>query len=56
MIDSLEQHYSNVDTQIEYEKLCNFFYYNDTLDRVRGSKLVEYIPELEECRKYIKQH
>ena len=56
MIDSLEQHYSNVDTQIEYEKLCNFFYYNDTLDRVRGSKLVDYIPELEECRKYIKQH
>jgi MoaA/NifB/PqqE/SkfB family radical SAM enzyme len=40
----------------DLKKLSNFFYYNDTLDKVRGSKLVDYIPELEECRKYIKQH
>jgi hypothetical protein len=53
VIDSLEKHYSTK-TQIEYEKLSNFFYYNDNLDKARGSKLVDYIPELEECRKYIK--
>ena len=55
VIDSLEKHYSTK-TQIEYKKLSNFFYYNDTLDKARGSKLGDYIPELEECRKYIKQH
>ena len=53
LINSIEEHYSK-DPKTDLEKLSNFFYYNDTLDRVRGSKLIDYIPELEECRKYIK--
>jgi MoaA/NifB/PqqE/SkfB family radical SAM enzyme len=38
----------------DLEKLSNFFYYNDILDKTRGSRLGDYIPELEKCRKYIK--
>ena len=38
----------------DLEKLSNFFYYNDILDKTRGSRLSDYIPELEKCRKYIK--
>lgn len=53
LIDSIDKHYST-NFVLDQEKLSKFFYYNDTLDRVRGSKLVDYIPELEECRKYIK--
>ena len=34
-------------------KLSEFFYYNDTLDRQRGSKLKDYIPTLEDCRKHL---
>jgi hypothetical protein len=30
-----------------------FFKYNDALDQHRGIKLVDYIPELENCRKYL---
>ena len=55
LIDSIYKHYSN-HPEVDQEKLTKFFYYNDTLDRHRGSKLGDYIPELEECRKYIKQH
>ena len=53
MVDGLYKYFSNR-PKIDLEKLSDFFYYNDTLDRVRGSKLVNFIPELEECRKYIK--
>ena len=53
IIDSLYRHYSS-SPKLNKEKLSNFFYYNDTLDRYRGSKLVDYIPELEEYSKYIK--
>lgn len=53
LIDSIDNYYSN-NPKTDLEKLSKFFYYNDTLDRVRGSKLIDYIPELEECRKYIK--
>jgi MoaA/NifB/PqqE/SkfB family radical SAM enzyme len=53
IIDGLHEHYSN-NTKFDKQKLSNFFYYNDKLDKVRGSKLADYIPELEECRKYIK--
>ena len=34
-------------------KLKKFFEYNDILDKSRSSKLGDYIPELEACRKYI---
>jgi hypothetical protein len=32
--------------------LKQFFHYNDNLDRARNSKLVDYIPELDQARKY----
>ena len=54
VIDNLEKHYS-AKPVINQEKLSKFFYYNDTLDRVRGSRLEDYIPELTECRTYLKQ-
>lgn len=52
LIDSIGEFYSN-DKQTDLDKLKKFFYYNDTLDRVRGSKLRDYIPRLEECRKFL---
>lgn len=54
IIDGLERHYSSF--QFEHEKLSKFFYYNDTLDRVRGSKLQDYLPELAKCRSYVKPY
>jgi sulfatase maturation enzyme AslB (radical SAM superfamily) len=36
------------------EKLQRFFEYNDSLDQSRGIALIDYIPELEACRTYIK--
>ena len=35
------------------EKLRKFFVYNDTLDKHRGSRLADYIPDLEDCRKHL---
>lgn len=35
------------------EKLRKFFKYNDVLDKSRGSKLGDYIPDLEDCRKHV---
>jgi len=53
IVDGLYQYYIKK-PKIDKLKISNFFYYNDTLDKIRGSKLGDYIPELEECRKYIK--
>lgn len=39
--------------KFDKEKLKKFFKYNDTLDKYRGSRLVDYIPTLEACRKHI---
>ncbi len=52
MIDSLLAHYSSKPKFNQY-LLRRFFEYNDQLDQARGSRLGDYIPELEECRKYI---
>lgn len=52
LVDALYDHYSS-DPKIDVEKLKNFFYYNDMLDKHRGSKLNDYIPELDQCRKYL---
>jgi pyruvate-formate lyase-activating enzyme len=52
-IDSIYAHYSN-NPECNLKDLKDFFDYNDQLDRVRGTKLVDYIPELELARKYIK--
>jgi len=52
-IDSIYNHYVN-DPVCNTRDLRNFFDYNDQLDRVRGTKLVDFIPELEAARSYIK--
>jgi sulfatase maturation enzyme AslB (radical SAM superfamily) len=51
-IDGLYQHYSS-SPAFNVDHLRMFFDYNDQLDHARGVKLVDYIPELEDCRKYI---
>lgn len=51
-VDSLYDYYSNK-PQINIDALKGFFAYNDRLDEIRNSRLADYIPELEECRKYI---
>lgn len=52
-IDALIEHYC-VNNQFDMDKLARFFEFNDLLDKSRNVKLVNYIPELEACRKYIK--
>ena len=52
-IDSLYDYYSNNPT-CDLKSLKEFFKYNDKLDQARNVRLVDYIPELEECRKYLK--
>jgi hypothetical protein len=51
-IDSLFDHYSS-DQKFSSHTLRAFFEYNDKLDQARGVRLVDYIPELEACRKFI---
>ncbi len=51
-IDSLYKHYSS-DPQCDLVALKEFFFYNDTLDNIRNVKLRDYIPELEDCRKFV---
>ncbi len=52
MIDSLIKHYESNDF-IDGKKLKQFFEFNDKLDHSRNIRLKDYIPELEECRKYV---
>jgi MoaA/NifB/PqqE/SkfB family radical SAM enzyme len=40
-------------SSIDLEALKRFFEFNDTLDQSRNVKLIDYIPELEQCRSYI---
>jgi len=51
-IDSLYDYYSNNPT-CDLQSLKEFFEYNDKLDQARNVRLIDYIPELEECRKYL---
>jgi hypothetical protein len=51
-IDSLYNYYSS-DPAPNIASLKEFFAFNDRLDQIRNVRLVDYIPELEECRKYI---
>jgi len=48
-IDSIFNHYNN-QPNCDVESLREFFNFNDKLDLVRNTKLIEYIPELEACR------
>ena len=51
-IDSILHHYSN-NPVCDLPALKNCFDYNDQLDRVRNTKLADFIPELEEARKFL---
>jgi hypothetical protein len=51
-IDSIYNHYTN-NPVCNIKDLKDFFMYNDQLDHARGTKLGDYIPELEAARKYI---
>lgn len=53
IIDNLYNFYVDAKSKPRLQKLRKFFWYNDHLDLMRGSKLKDYIPELEECRKDI---
>ena len=47
-VDSFLEHYESY--SIDPIKLKEFFNWNDTMDRARGIKLADYIPELDQCR------
>jgi pyruvate-formate lyase-activating enzyme len=51
-IDSLLHHYSNSPV-CNLDDLRDFFDHNDQLDRARGTRLGDYIPELEAARKFL---
>jgi MoaA/NifB/PqqE/SkfB family radical SAM enzyme len=40
-------------SSIDVEALAEFFKFNDRLDLSRNVKLIDYIPELEQCRSYL---
>lgn len=50
--DSMLEYYDN-DPKIDLDLLKKFFDFNDKLDQSRNVRLADYIPELEECRKYL---
>ena len=52
-ITALIKEFKSENRNISLSKLGKFFEYNDRLDELRGSKLADYIPELEQCRKSI---
>jgi sulfatase maturation enzyme AslB (radical SAM superfamily) len=54
-IDSIYNHYSN-NPVCDIKSLQDFFAFNDQLDRARGTKLADFIPELEAARSYITEH
>ena len=49
-IDSIYNHYADPNFSYDPVALKKFFEYNDKLDKARGSRLGDYIPELEACR------
>lgn len=54
LIDSMISIYSDPNYRCDLIKLKKFFEFNDKLDTSRNSRLEDYIPELEECRRLIK--
>lgn len=51
-IDGMYNHYSK-NPKCDLILLKEFFDFNDKLDKSRNVRLIDYIPELEECRKYV---
>jgi sulfatase maturation enzyme AslB (radical SAM superfamily) len=54
-IDSIYNYYIN-NPVCDTKSLKDFFLYNDQLDLARGTKLIDFIPELEHARKYISEN
>ena len=50
--DSIYNHYIN-DPVCDIKNLKDFFDYNNQLDHARGTKLIDFIPELEAARKFV---
>jgi len=55
LINNLYNFYGDMKNLYSFdrEKLRKFFKYNDVLDQSRGSKLGDYIPDLEACREHL---
>lgn len=51
-IDTLFDYYTT-NHSVNHTLLKTFFEYNDKIDLIRKIKLIDYIPELEECRSYL---
>ena len=52
-VDGLYALYSSPDFAYDAVLLKKFFEFNDKMDRARDSRLGDYIPELEDCRKLV---
>lgn len=50
MIDLMINHYSNPDYRCDLDLLDKFYKFNDKLDNSRNSKLIDYLPELDQGR------
>ena len=53
IVDTILAYYQDESYVCDIDLLTKFFEFNDELDQSRNVKLAEYIPELEEGRKYI---
>jgi pyruvate-formate lyase-activating enzyme len=53
-VDTLHNLYSKSDYEYDKARLRGFFNLNDLWDQSRGSRLGDYVPELENCRELIK--
>lgn len=54
MVDLTLKHYSNPGYKVNVDHLRHFYDFNAKLDQSRGSKLVDYVPELEQgCKIYL---
>jgi sulfatase maturation enzyme AslB (radical SAM superfamily) len=54
MVDLTLNYYSNPDYVVNVDHLKEFYEFNSKLDQARGSKLVDYIPELDAgCKLYL---
>tara|TARA_R110000796_G_scaffold46462_8_gene112205 strand:- start:770 stop:2212 length:1443 start_codon:yes stop_codon:yes gene_type:complete len=51
-VDMLTQ--QMLDSTVDVDALRKFFEFNDALDNSRNAHLKDFIPELEECRKYVR--
>lgn len=53
LVDEMISRYKNYDSNLDL--LHKFYEYNDKLDLARGSRLIDYIPELEQAREFLFQ-